>query len=118
MLGLNGGVLRHFWLLSKIKRNIFWGAKDAIRKDQLKKTGPTYQVCAHEGLTFWRKKVTQNGQISRPAETDPYMLKTNASDLLLPPGGAVEVVIFYSVHNTHTTTISTPPTLYTLLRTL
>ena len=62
--------------------------------------------------------MTQNGQISRPAETDPYMLKTNASDLLLPPGGAVEVVIFYSVHNTHTTTISTPPTLYTLLRTL
>ena len=31
--GLNGGVLRNFKLLSEIKQNIFWGAKDAIIKD-------------------------------------------------------------------------------------
>ena len=38
----------------------------------IEKLNQTYQVSSHEGSTL-NKKVTQNSQTSRPAETDQYM---------------------------------------------
>ena len=40
-------------------------------KGSIEKTGPTNQVWAHKGLTFW-KNMTRNEQNSRPAQTVPY----------------------------------------------
>ena len=51
-VGPNQGVLSHFELLSKIKRDIFWGAKDAIRKNQLKKRGQLIRFEHTKALLF------------------------------------------------------------------
>ena len=44
-----------FKLLSEIKQNIFWGAKDAIRKDQLKKRGQLIRFGHTKALLFQKK---------------------------------------------------------------
>ena len=48
--------MRNFKLLSEIKQNIFWGAKDAIRKDQLKKRGQLIRFGHTKALLFEEKK--------------------------------------------------------------
>ena len=58
-VGPNQGVLSHFELLSKIKRDIFWGAKDAIRKDQLKKRGQLIRFGHMKALLFKKKSDTK-----------------------------------------------------------
>ena len=52
----------------KIQRHC---AKDTIGQDQLKNQVVTFLLWPHKGSTFL-KKYEQNGQVTRPADTDPY----------------------------------------------